>query len=62
MEQAQLFPLIRAELQRLLNGYIQAPQILEHVDEFVVAPGLGPRSGILGALAMAEKVATPSLH
>jgi fructokinase len=50
MDQAQLFGMIRAELSEIVNGYIQLP---EH---FVVAPGLGNRSGILGALALAELV------
>ena len=29
MQQAQLFPLIRQEVQALLNQYVQAPEILE---------------------------------
>lgn len=46
MQQAQLFGLIRRELAGILNGYVQVPQ--------VVPPGLGNRSGVLGALALAE--------
>ena len=46
MEQEQLFPLAREELDRQLNGYIEAPE--------VVPPALGNRAGILGALALAQ--------
>jgi fructokinase len=54
MEQPQLFPLIRDELKTLLNSYVQAPQILENVETYIVPPGLGARAGILGAIALAE--------
>jgi fructokinase len=55
MYQRHLFPLIRREVQRLLNGYIQSPLILERIEEFIVPPGLGDRSGVLGAIALAEQ-------
>lgn len=57
MQQAALFPLVRAELLRLLNGYIQVESLLQGIDAYVVAPGLGNRSGVLGALALAEEAA-----
>jgi fructokinase len=57
MHQKQLFPLIRVEVKRLLNGYIQSPMILERIDEYIVPPGLGDRSGILGAIALAKHTA-----
>jgi fructokinase len=53
MAQEFLFPLIRAETQRLLNGYIQSPAIQTHIDEYIIPPALGPRAGVLGALALA---------
>ncbi|WP_257462536.1 ROK family protein [Archangium lipolyticum] len=53
MAQRHLFPLVRAEVVRLLNGYIQSPAILEHIDTYIVPPGLGDRAGVLGALALA---------
>jgi fructokinase len=52
-QQAQLFPLVRAELGRILNGYVQARALLDEMDTYVVPPGLGSRSGVLGALALA---------
>ena len=39
MQQAQLFPLIRQELLRLLNGYIEAREITECIDRYVVPAG-----------------------
>ncbi len=54
MEQPHLFPLIRREVQNLLNGYVQAPAILEFIDDYIVPPALGSRSGVLGAIALAE--------
>ena len=53
MEQSQLFPLIRQKVRENLNGYITSPVITGGMDEYIVAPGLGKRSGILGAMAMA---------
>jgi len=57
MEQAQLFPLVRREVVSLLNGYIQSAAILEDIDTYIVPPGLGNRSGRLGAIAMAGRLA-----
>ncbi len=53
MHQMHLFPMIRSEIQRLLNGYIHQPMILEHIDEYITPPVLGDRAGACGAIAMA---------
>jgi fructokinase len=55
MDQPQLFPLIRAEVQQILNGYVQAPEILEQIDRYIVPPTLGGQAGILGAIALAAQ-------
>src|ERR1700756_622007 len=55
MQQAALFPMIRAELARLLNGYVRAKELAEHLDDYVVAPKLGNSAGIAGALVLAEQ-------
>ena len=55
MNQAQLFPLVRAKVQELLNGYVQAPEILDHIDRYIVPPALGSRAGVLGAIALAAR-------
>ncbi len=47
MRQAELFPLIRAEVRALLNGYVEAPAI--------VPPALGGDAGVLGAIALAAR-------
>jgi fructokinase len=58
MQQAHLFPAIREELAQILNGYIQAPEITERRENFVVPPKLGSRAGVLGGLALAQGAAS----
>jgi fructokinase len=55
MKQPHLFDLVRNQVQRLLNGYIQAPQILDEIDSYIVPPALGGRAGVLGAIALARQ-------
>ncbi len=55
MEQAHLFPLVHREVQTQLNGYIQSPAILEEIESYIVPPALGGRSGVLGAIALAQR-------
>ena len=57
MQQASLFPLIRARLTDLLNGYI--PNLVVHsgLEDYVVPPELGARAGVLGALLLAKTAA-----
>ena len=57
MQQPQIFPLVRRKVQELLNGYLQAPEILDQIDEYIVPPGLGNRAGVLGALVLAQRAA-----
>ena len=52
MHQKQLFPLIRKEVARNLNGYVAAPAILDEMDNYIVPPGLGDNAGLCGALAL----------
>ncbi len=54
MTQPQLFPMIRAQVQQLLNGYVQSPEILQRIDQYIVPPVLGDRAGALGAIALAQ--------
>jgi fructokinase len=57
MDQAQLFPLIREEVCKLLGGYISAPEIMEANEDYIVPPVLGSQAGVLGAVALAQQAA-----
>lgn len=54
MSQPHLFPLVRARTVELLNGYVQSPQILQNIAEYIVPPALGAQAGVLGAFALAK--------
>jgi fructokinase len=55
MKQPQLISMVRGNVQGLLNNYVNAPQILEDIDSYIVRPDLGEQSGILGAIALAKQ-------
>lgn len=50
-----LYGMIGKRLSELLSGYIQARELMDGIDDYIVPPVLGPRSGVLGAIALAEK-------
>ena len=52
-QHAGLHEVVRQKVQQDLNGYIQSPMLLRTIDEYIVRPSLGNRSGVLGAIAMA---------
>ncbi len=58
MHQTQVFPMVREELQRLLNDYLHTPELMERIDQFVVPPALGDEAGVLGALALGRNALT----
>jgi fructokinase len=58
MKQRQLFPLVRADVQALLGGYVQATEMLDNIEQYIVSPALGHRAGVLGAIALAERAAS----
>ena len=55
MHQSFLLPMIREKTIRLLNGYIPVPAVEEGLTDYIVAPGLGDRSGIMGAWLIAKE-------
>lgn len=55
MQQTYLLPLIRQKTLKELNGYVQSPQILERIDEYIVPVALEGKAGILGAFVLAER-------
>ncbi|MFF2091442.1 ROK family protein [Paenibacillus sp. NPDC058174] len=52
MHQLQLFPMIREEVRKQLNGYVSAKEIVSGLDSFIVPPGLGDNAGLSGSLAL----------
>ncbi len=53
MEQRQLFPPIRRNVQTYLNRYIYSDMILNQINTYIVPPALGRRAGVLGSIALA---------
>ncbi len=60
MSKTPLYPLVRNQVLALLNNYVRAPQILEAMDDYIVAPWLGGHAGVLGALALAQQLVEES--
>ncbi|HAE86090.1 MAG TPA: fructokinase [Anaerolineaceae bacterium] len=54
-QQPHLLPMVRTETLALLANYIQAEEILDHIERYIVPPGLGGRAGIAGAVALAQQ-------
>ena len=54
MQRTFLLHMIRRKLLEELNGYVRNSSLLDHIDGYIVPPGLGNRSGVLGALALAQ--------
>jgi len=55
MKQKQMLPLIHKTVKKLLNNYINTPEITEHIEKYIVLPELGDNAGVLGAIALAER-------
>ena len=56
MQREFLFPRVRWRVRELLNGYVGSKSLLEHIDDYIVPPGLGNQSGSLGAIALAMQL------
>ncbi len=54
MHQEQLFPLIRAKVAEMLNGYVRHNAVLREIDRYIVPPRLGDEPGIKGALVLGK--------
>ncbi|HVN53560.1 MAG TPA: ROK family protein [Anaerolineaceae bacterium] len=48
-----LLDLIRMKVRRHLNGYVKSDLVEKRIEELILAPALGSRAGVLGAIAMA---------
>jgi len=54
MSKPFLFPLIRGKVGELLNNYVRTAEIIDHIDHYIVPPGLGGRAGAMGGIALAS--------
>ncbi|GAB1157242.1 fructokinase GmuE [Paenibacillus illinoisensis] len=52
MQQMHLFPMIREQVIHNLHGYVNVTELLQHIDQYIVPPGLGQHAGLYGALAL----------
>jgi fructokinase len=56
MQQPSLLAAVRGRLRELNAGYLDTPMLDERIDEYIVAPVLGDRAGVLGAIALAARL------
>ena len=61
MHQTQLFPLIRANVEKLLGGYIKCEGI-SNLDEYIVGASLNDNQGIMGAVKLAMNALDEKTH
>ena len=54
MQQKFLFPIIRRKTVELLGGYICHKAVDEGLEDYIVEPGLGVNSGVMGAYLLAK--------
>lgn len=54
MEQKALYPLIRKEIVRQLNGYLDTEE-LGNMEKYLVSPELNGKQGIIGCAVLAEQ-------
>ena len=57
MARSFLYDRVRRRFSETLGGYLRAPAIRDDLERFIVPPGLGARSGLLGALALGRLAA-----
>lgn len=55
MQRKHVFELVHKRVLELLNGYVDSPAILEHIDDYIVEPGLDVHSGITGSYLLARE-------
>lgn len=53
MQRKHLFSLLHQRIPPLLNGYLHCTEINENIQQYIVPPALGYRSGVLGAIGLA---------
>jgi fructokinase len=56
MTRPELLGLVQHEVMALMNGYLDAGTSVDGISSYITPPALGSRSGVLGAIALAETV------
>lgn len=54
MHQEQLFPLIRKEVEKLMNGYLTTKE-MKDLDNYIVSASLNDDQGIMGCIQLAKQ-------
>ena len=52
-QHVDLLQAVHCKVKQFMNGYVQSP-VLDRIEEYIIPPALGNRSGGLGAIAMAR--------
>jgi fructokinase len=61
LEAPGLLPLVQGRLAGLAAGYPGVAELEAHVGDYLVRPGLGGRSGVVGAFELAREAASQSV-
>ena len=48
---------VRRQTAELLNGYLQVEELASGIEDYLVAPALGPDAGVLGGILLAQQAA-----
>ncbi len=59
---AGLLPRVHRHVVELLNGYLSPPGLNDGIGDYIVLPALGPHSGVLGAIALADALGTDRVN
>jgi fructokinase len=54
MNEPSLLPLVRQRVAELAAGYFDVAELGPGIDDYIVAPALGDRAGVLGAFELAR--------
>jgi fructokinase len=56
MRKTFLYEQIKSRLYGILNKYLNHPLLTDHLDQYIVPPSLGDRSGVMGGIALAMEL------
>jgi fructokinase len=54
MNEPSLLPSVRRRVGELANGYFDTPELRDGINGYIVAPALGDKAGVLGAVELAR--------